>query len=143
MDHLALMNKKWGMLEKVLTKEKIIESRWYLSKYAPWDKVKKWDTIYFKNSGEYVSVKATVSKVLQFENLDATKVGAILDKYGLRIGIVKERSLEYFEMFKNKKYCILMFIENPEKVVAFDINKNGYGAMASWIVVDDISNILY
>ena len=68
-DHVAIMKKQWGLTEKVLTGEKTVESRWYKTKHTPWDKIKAGDSLYFKDSGEPVIVKAKVAKVLQFANL--------------------------------------------------------------------------
>ena len=62
MDHVAIMKKSWKLTEKILSGEKKIESRWYKSKYPPWGKIKKGDIIYFKDSGEPVSIKAKVEK---------------------------------------------------------------------------------
>ena len=37
---------------------------------------------------------------------------------------------------------MLIFINNPVKLKSpFDIDKNGFGAMSAWIVVDKISRI--
>ena len=52
MDHVAIMKKSWGLTQKILTKQKKIESRWYKSKYSPWGKIEKNDFVYFKDSGE-------------------------------------------------------------------------------------------
>ncbi|MBI1972386.1 ASCH domain-containing protein, partial [Candidatus Woesearchaeota archaeon] len=44
MDHLAILKKKW--LEKILSGEKTIESRWYKQKITPYQKIAKGDTAY-------------------------------------------------------------------------------------------------
>jgi hypothetical protein len=36
---------------------------------------------------------------------------------------------------------MLIFLENPQKIEPFLINKKGYGAMASWIIVKNIKEI--
>jgi len=41
MQYIAIMKKSWGLLPKILTGEKKIESRWYNNRYSPWDKIKK------------------------------------------------------------------------------------------------------
>lgn len=40
MDHLAIMNPKRKLIPKILSGEKKIESRWYMMRVAPWDKIK-------------------------------------------------------------------------------------------------------
>ena len=67
MDHVAIMNKKMGLIDKVLDGRKTIESRWYKNRTAPWGKIKKGDTIYFKDSGGPIRARAEVKKVKFFE----------------------------------------------------------------------------
>jgi len=141
MDHVAIMKKEWGFIEKILGGEKTIESRWYKNKYGPWDLIKKGDNVYFKNSGEIVSVKAEVKKVIQFSNINPLTVKKILEKYGKHIGIFKKDMSIFFKLFRDKKYCILIFLKNPQKIQPFQINKKGFGAMASWITVKNINLI--
>lgn len=121
--------------------QKKIESRWYSTRRAPWDKIKAGETIYFKDSGEPVTIKARVAKVLQFADLTPKKVKKILDKYGRDDGIEKEKIPEFFARFKNKKYCLLIFLKNPIKIKPFEIDKTGFGAMSAWITIDDIKKI--
>jgi len=137
MEHLAIMKKSWKLIEKILSGEKKIESRWYKCRYSPWNKIKKGEVVYFKDSGENVTVKAEVEKVIQFSNLDYLKVREILDKYGDELGVDDD----FFEIVKDKKYCILIFLRNPEKVEPFGIDKTGYGMMGSWICVDGIDEL--
>lgn len=141
MEHLAIMRKSWGLTQKILNGQKKIESRWYLTKRSPWDRIKENETIYFKNSGEPVKLKAKVSKVIQFADLTPHKVREILKEYGDDDGIENEKITEFFEIFKNKKYCILIFLKNPQKIKSFEIDKTGFGAMSAWITVDKMENI--
>lgn len=142
MEHLAIMRKSWRLTPKILSKEKKIESRWYINKYSPWNKIKQGETIYFKDSGEPVSLKAEVERVMQFENLNPDKVMEILKEYGKDDGISEDRIDFYYNLFKNKNYCMLIFIKNPEQIKPFHIDKKGFGAMASWICVDDINRLM-
>lgn len=141
MDHIAIMRKSWGLIPKILSGEKKIESRWYKNKSTPWGKIKTGDIIYFKNTGELVSVRAKVSKVLQFDNLTPKKVREIIIKYGRADGIEKKKISFFFNLFKNKKYCLLIFIKNLKKIKPFNINKRGFGMMAAWISVPKIGKI--
>jgi ASC-1-like (ASCH) protein len=141
MEHLAIMRKSWGLMDKILSGQKKIESRWYSVKYKPWDIIRKGETVYFKNSGEPVSIKAEVDKVMQFVDLTPKKVKEILDKYGKNNGIEEEKIPEFFKRFKDKKYCMLIFLKNPVKIQPFDIDKTGFGAMSAWITVDNIAKI--
>lgn len=141
MHHLAIMRKSWGLLPKILTGEKTIESRWYKNKYSPWDKINKGDIVYFKNSGEPVTVKTEVFDILQHAGLKPERVREILQEYGAKNGLGINEIDKYYEMFKEKNYCLLIFLKNPEKIEPFEIDKSGFGAMSAWIMVDDISQI--
>ncbi len=140
MEHLAIMKKSWGLLPKILNGEKKIESRWYLAKFAPWNKIKANEVIYFKNSGEPVTVKAEVEKVLQFEDYDDKQLKEILEIYGKRICFNDPLS-KVFEWAKKRKYCVLIFLKNPQKIEPFEIKKKGFGNACAWICVDDINKI--
>src|SRR3989338_6882235 len=141
MEHLAIMRKSWGLTKKILSGEKKIESRWYKSKYPPWNKIKEGELVYFKDSGEPVSIKAEVEKVLQFSDLTPNKVKQILKNYGKDDGISENKIIEFFELFKDKKYCILIFLKNPHVIEHFRINKKGFGLMSAWICVKDINQL--
>jgi len=141
MMHVAIMRKPWGLLEKIFTGEKTIESRWYNVKYRPWDAIFTGDTIYFKNSGEPVALKAEIGKVIQFTDLTPERVKEILVQYGKEDGIEEVRTQEFYERFKDKKYCILIFLKNPKRIAPFEIDKTGFGAMAAWITVSEIGEI--
>jgi hypothetical protein len=135
------MKKSWGFSQKILNGEKKIESRWYSYKYKPWNGIKEGETIYFKNSGEPVKIKTEVAKIMQFAGLTPKKVRQILDKYAKDIGVEKEKIPTFFKRFKNKKYCILIFLKNPAMIKTFEIDKTGFGAMSAWITIDKISKI--
>src|SRR6266403_2450646 len=125
MDHVAIMKKSWNMLPKILSGEKSIESRWYRTKRAPWDRIKKGDTVYFKNSGEAVRVKALVSDVLQFVITDSADAQAIIEKYGRKI-CLPDHTLASGKLLP--RYCILIFLENPVAIkTPFHIDKTGFG----------------
>ena len=141
MDHVAIMNKKWRLIPKILSGKKTIESRWYKFRRDPWNNVAKGETVYFKNSGEAVSAKAKVFKVEQFEHLDESKIRTILETYSQEIGFEKNKVEENTEFYKGKKYCILMWLEKAEAVSPFEINKSGFGIGAAWISVDKVERI--
>jgi ASC-1-like (ASCH) protein len=74
MEHLAIMKRSWNLTSKILSGKKKVESRWYKTKHPPWDLIKSGDVVYFKDSGEPVTIKAEVEKVRQFSDLSPAKV---------------------------------------------------------------------
>jgi ASC-1-like (ASCH) protein len=141
MYHIAIMKKSWKLTKKVLKGTKTIESRWYLHKYAPWGRITVGDTIFFKNSGEPVKLQATVGKILSFDNLTPNMVYKILLTYSKEDGIEEKEIPVFYERFKDKKYCLLIFLKSVEKIEPFDINKKGFGKMAAWISTDNLKKI--
>lgn len=132
--HVAIMKKSWGLVPKILSGEKTIESRWYLNKSRPWGQISSGDEVFFKNSGEPITVFAKVSQVLSFANLTPKKVKELLEKYGREDGI--KNIQPYYQLFKNKKYCLLIFLEKVKKVKSFNVDKTGFGAMAAWLTFE-------
>lgn len=141
MEHVAIMRKSWNLTQKILTGQKKIESRWYKVKYAPWDRIKSGEVVYFKDSGEPVTIRTEADKVIQFSDLTPEKVKEILNQYGQADGLEADKIPDFFQMFKNKKYCILIFLKNPQKIKPFEIDKSGFGNMCAWISVKDINRI--
>ncbi len=141
MDHVAIMKKSWGLIPKILDGRKKIESRWGINKCSPWGKVKAGDTVYFKNSGEPVTVVAKVSKIQEFENLNPKKVREILEKYGGDDGISISSLEETIKWAKKKRYCTLIYLKNSRKIKPFDVGKTGFGAGAAWLSVPNIDKI--
>ncbi len=87
-----------------------------------------------------MEIRAEVDKVIQFENLTPSKVREILNQYAKAdgLGVNKKNINSYFELFKNKKYCLLVFLKDTEEIKPFEIDKSGFGAMAAWITVDNL-----
>lgn len=141
MEHIAIMKKSWGLVPKILDGRKIIESRWLLNRSSPWDKVKRGDTVFFKNVGEPVTAKALVSDVLQFEDLTPKRVHEILDWYGEDDGLAPEEIAHYEALFRDKNFCVLIFLEDAQEITPFNIDKEGYGAMSAWISVPSVAKL--
>lgn len=133
------MNKSWNLISKILSGEKSIESRWYQTKRVPWNKVSKGDTVFFKNAGESIIAKATVSGVMQFEIQNVDDVINIVERYGKEICLVNSDPKTWKRL---AKYCILLRLQAPVKIESpFQINKKGFGTGAAWITVQNVRSI--
>ena len=138
MDHIAIMKKSWGLIPKILSGEKTIESRWYQTRRKPWNSIKRGDKIFFKNSGEPVTAKAVVGDVWQFEIKNISEVKKIVEKFGDKICLVNTKISSWQPM---PKYCVLISLSNPQLVKPFCIDKRGFGSAAAWLQIDSIKNI--
>lgn len=141
MDHVAIMQKSWGLIPKILSGEKTIESRWYKTKRTPWDKIKKGDTVYFKNSGEPVSIKAKVTEINQFEienNKEAFEIMSRFKRQDLGTNSISQEIKNYIS---DKNYAIFVWFDKVQKIKPFNIDKSGFGAMSAWINVRSINQV--
>ena len=138
MEHMAILSKKRKLLNKILSGEKKIESRWYKFKRAPFGCISEGDIIYFKESGEPVTIKARVEKFQVYDNLNPAVINNIIKEYGNLIGV----DSGFAEEVINKRFCILIFLKDVQKIKPFNINKKGYGLMSAWISVDNINKII-
>jgi hypothetical protein len=141
MDHVAIMKKSWKLIPKILDGRKKIESRWGINRCAPWGKVNIGDKVYFKNSGEPITVSASVSKILSFENLTFKGIKKIFNKYGGDDGISVDNLKSTIKWAKRKRYCTLIFLKNSKEIHPFEINKKGFGSAAAWLTVKNIEDI--
>lgn len=141
MHHVAIMKKQWKLLEKIVSGKKTIESRWYKHRCEAWGKVRASDTVFFKNSGEPITVRARVHKVIEFSDLTFLEVKKILKKYGGPDGIGSDDLNYFYHWAKDKKYCVLVFLQNYRRVQPFHINKKGFGSARAWLTMRNINAI--
>jgi ASC-1-like (ASCH) protein len=141
MDHIAIMQKSWGLTEKIVTGQKTIESRWYKIRHTSWGRISPGDNIYFKNSGEPVTIQAKITRVINFSDLTPEKVQTIFENYSKELGLHEADMPRFFEMCKHKRFCILIYLKDAHSIQPFEINKQGFGTMSSWISVENIANI--
>lgn len=138
MHHIAIMRKAWKLIPKILSGEKTIESRWYLTRRAPWGKVKRGDVVFFRNGGEPVTAKAAVSEALHFEIRSLADAKRLARKYGKAICLVNRDPASWKPL---PKYCILLRLRDPRPVRPFRVDKTGFGSATAWMCVDDIRDV--
>jgi hypothetical protein len=155
MEHVAILRKSSGLLEKILSREKKIESRWYMARYPPWDRICAGETIYFKYAGMPVQAKAKVKAIKQYSGLTPEKVKDLWIEHARDIGVVFDKEEEknekevgdllkyYVASTASKKYCILIFLDDEVERITkpFNIDKKGFGNNCAWIVIDKVSKI--
>lgn len=140
MDHVAIMNKRQGLIDRILTGKKTIETRWYKNKSVPWDKINVGDRIFFKDSGGNVRAMAGVKKVRQYENLNLKSSQKIVDEFGSE-GLIDIQNKNVGDWAGGKRYAILVWLKKIKAIKAFSINKKGFGCASAWISVNNIDII--
>ncbi|MBI4895137.1 MAG: hypothetical protein HY831_01460 [Candidatus Aenigmarchaeota archaeon] len=136
------MNKKWKLIDKILSGKKTIESRWYISKRAPWNRIKRGDIVYFKDSSCPVTAMAYVEDVKQVSDLDSDKIKLIVGEYGGEGKICLTNIENSIKWVSGKRYCVLIFLKDPRKVKPFNIDKKGFGNACAWICVNDVRTLI-
>lgn len=127
MNHLAVVRQPF--YDMILKGEKTIESRWSLNRCAPYKKIAKGDTIFFKLPGRPISMRAKVTDV-KFFVLTPALADKVAKDYGKQIGIA---SFPDWEGCRNKKYLTLIWLDNVTAIDKIKIEKKG---RAAWVVLD-------
>ena len=141
MHHVVIMKKAWGLVPKIISGEKTIESRWYKNKVAPWGRVSIGDCLFFKDSGGLVGVKAVVNIVEQIEILDNAHAVKIMKDRALADLGTTEIPFDVLNYISDKKYAIFVSFKNVQIIEPFDINKKGFGMQSAWLVCEDVEDI--
>lgn len=141
MEHIAIIRPDWGFIEKIVTGQKRIEARWYKRKYPPWQRIQAGERVYFKNAGEPVTAQAEVERVIYFSDLTPQGVRTILETYGKEDGIAAEQLPAFYERFKEKHYCMLIYLKNARRIQPFEIDKSGFGMQAAWLCVESAASM--
>lgn len=142
MHHIAIMNPELKFIDKILTGEKTIETRWYKNRITPWHKISSGDEVYFKNSGLDVTAKAKVDKVIFIDLLTPEAVHELVNEYFVEIGLNNEIKDQFIKKHLDKNYAILIWLKDPKKLKPFKISKVGYGNAAAWLTLPRIETLV-
>lgn len=126
MNHLAILRDQ-DLFEKIISGVKTVESRWYVRRIAPWNKIFADDRVYFKKSGGSIQVSARVRKVVQREFSDKKHFLSTAKEYEKEIGV------DVVKFVKNiPKYCVLIFLDSVRVETKIRIEDKNYGN--AWII---------
>lgn len=139
MHHVAILTPNLHFDGKILRGEKTIESRWYRTRRTPWGKVHAGDTVYFKNSGQPVTLCALVTEVRQYSLLTPGRILQLVQENAAELGVADVTS--FYKRVSSVKFAIFIRLAEPRAVQPFSINKAGYGLQAAWLVATDIREL--
>jgi len=109
----------------MLNGKKIIESRFTKNKSKPHNFISNGDIVFIKKSCGSVIGYFIVKKVIFFD-LSITLIDVIKDKYAKELCVLDV----FWDIKKNSRYAILIFIDKIIKLKSFNITKKG---MQTWI----------
>lgn len=128
MKHIAICVQPF--FDLIVSGEKTIESRWSNRKIAPYNKVKKGDIIYLKESGKDVFYMTTVKDYREFE-LTEEIADQIKREYSNEIKIDLFKN---WEECRHKKYLTLIWLNKIEPICQLKVKKsNGAG----WLILGE------
>ena len=64
-----------------------------------------------------------------------------IERYGGKGQIALKNTNPVSEGYKNKNYCVLIFLKDSQKIEPFKIDKTGFGTGAAWMCAEDISRV--
>ncbi len=140
--HIAIMRSSWNLIPKILKGIKTVESRWYKIKACPWGRIFPGDTLYFKDSGKPVTVKARVTRVEEYilENpSDAIELFLTIKNQDLGVAVSSLREIpkHILEYITGERYAIFVHFDQVERLKKpFNVNKKGFGSQAGWLCVE-------
>ncbi len=86
-------------------------------------------------------MKSRVAKVEQFEVGDDGEALEIMNRFKHQDLGSSEIPHDVLDYITGKKYAMFVQFDSVEKIKPFAINKAGFGAMCSWITVNDVESI--
>ena len=133
--HLGVFTPGW--IELILDELKTIESRFTKTRCAPFNKVRKGDVVYMKESGGHILGLATVAKVETFEDLTLEKKQQLFKKHHKAIfyNIWVQSSDDLPEKWRTAKHATLIHLTDPvpfQPPVAFKKDDR-----RAWVVLDE------
>ncbi len=130
------MNKHVGIFtpelaEKVLTGQKIIESRFSKSKIIPFGQVSAGDIVYIKPSGKDIIGQFTVAKVLFWDGLTKSDVLKLKAEFGTQIAADEA----FWAQKMDSKYATIIFIGQSYRFITSPL-KLQKRDQRGWIILD-------
>lgn len=124
--HLAILTQPY--LDKIISKDKTIESRFSKPRIAPFQRVQKGDVIFLKQAAGPLLAITLVSEVRFFGPLEEGEIENIFEEY--RDGLALEQ--DFTETKLDSKYGTLIFLSSVTAIQPIPVAKTDRRA---WIVL--------
>lgn len=111
---------KKDILDKILSGEKTIETRFTKNKCAPFKKVAEGDVLFLKAVGEDVIAK-TVDKKVENHVLSEQKLREIANFYYKDIGVEDSQIERFVLKRKDKNYAVLVWLSEVQDISPFSV----------------------
>ncbi|MDB5083011.1 MAG: hypothetical protein JWP00_4935 [Chloroflexi bacterium] len=126
-NHIAILSHK-SVLDKILSGDKTIESRFSRVKSVPFGQIFAGDLVYFKLSGGPVLGRARISRVEEYDNLSPRQIEELAQRYQLQLAL----SVDFLARKMESKFASLLFLEEVEPCEPWNYKQEG---RSGWIVL--------
>jgi hypothetical protein len=135
MDHIVYLNTA-DEIQQLSSGEKTVLARASMGKKRPYDKVSAGDMVFF-TSGFHPKVKAMAS-------VKSAVSSQIEEKVSLGIRKMYEKMLAPGPLreLTNKRYVILVELENVRPIVPFALSEDIHGSPGDWVIVENIDDAI-
>src|SRR4051812_44681106 len=133
--HIAILSHK-SVLDKILSGEKTIESRFSRVKSVPFGQIAAGDFVYFKLSGGPVMGYATIARVGEDDNLTPRQIDDLARRYHQELALSEDFLVRKME----SKFASLLFLQGVEASEPWNYKQEG---RSGWIVLshDEARNL--
>src|ERR1700694_3972429 len=104
-EHIAILSHK-SVLDKIISGEKTIESRFSRVKSLPYGHIAAGDKVYFKLSGGPILGSATIHAVEEYDNLTPSHIEKLAKNYERELAI----SVDFLARKLESKFASLLFL---------------------------------
>ena len=126
-------------MERILSGEKSIIIRGATGRKMPYGRVNAGDTLYFLNNDAEGLVKARASVMSVLNSDPLTEEGSLRLISDHQAGL--QLTDKQLKRWGGKRYLVLIWIEKPEEVKYFRVDKSAYGNMDDWLPVGNIESV--
>lgn len=105
-----------------------MESRFSRDKIPPYDKIKKGDQIFLKESGGLIKGVAEVNNVLFYDNLTPEMIFKIRKEYEKDLCV----SEKFWQRYSKSRYVSLIFLKNPQRIFPMKYKKKD---RRGWVIM--------
>ena len=139
MDHVVYLDAQAKELESLLSGRKTMILRGATGRKLPHGRVDKGDVLYFINNNAegMVRAMAKVKSAFHSEKMNEDESRALVMKNQPQLRLTEKQ----MKRWAGKRYIVLIEVTDIKEIPPFAIDKNNYGNMDDWLLVEKIESV--
>ncbi len=139
MDHVVYLDASAMELDLLLSAKKTMIIRGATGRKLPYGRVNPDDVLYFINNNAegLVRASAKVESVFQSDKLSEEDSARLVDRYQDKLQLTRKQ----YDRWAGKRYLVLVEVTDVESIAPFRIDRNDYGNMDDWLLVEQIEKV--